>query len=320
MRRFILSACLSLLFFSLFSLTLAPVQAGSNLRAALLLNVPYTPQGSASRDPAQSCGPAAMAMALSFVTGKSVAVDAIRDQTKHPWGGPTYFDDYLQVWPRYGLQWGKQVKMVFTASDFKTALQNNQVIVAALHYGQNWVSKGEDFGRASSSPEQNVGLFDAWLQENGAPFWGHMVAIIGYGSDEKGQEYFILNDPNDFGQASYKYNNGSPKGRNRWIAVPEVMRAIEGMWTDLDSRRPFALAFASPGANSQNNQAQAVAVPPGSKAGGSQPQKTEAIPQPVVRTSGFAPRREVETSWNKNYVDNWNAPKRISKHRAYLIF
>lgn len=236
---------MSLLFLGVLGLNLSTTVVDSANPSGTLLSVPYLNQSQATIDPGRSCGPAAVAMALSFATKQAVSVDSVRAKTRHPKGGSTYYADFLEVWPQYGLQTGSTVHMVYTEEDFKAALRAGQVIVTALHMGNQWISKGSDYGQEATAPAQNSGLFDPWIQNDGAPYWGHMVVIIGYTARENGQEYFIVNDPDYFNMARYRYDNGAPKGQGRKLAVPEVMRAIEGMWPDpLDSSRSFALAVA----------------------------------------------------------------------------
>lgn len=209
----------------------------------VLLNVPYFGQGYASVDPGQSCGPTSVAMALSYATGQTITIDTVRTQTNHPKGGQTYYHDYIDLWPRYGLRLGETVQRVYSEGDFKAALQAGKPIVAALHMGSNWFTKGADFGRPATDPNQNRGLFDPWIQDKGGPDWGHILVIIGYGTGDNGKDYFVVNDPDYFNQPNYKYNNGTPKGKARQLPVAEVMNAIQGMWRDLTLNRSFALAI-----------------------------------------------------------------------------
>lgn len=232
-----------LVFLGLIFLNLSTAVVESANPSTVLIDVPYLSQSEASIDPGSSCGPAAVAMALSFATNRPVSVDSVRAQTRHPKGGATYFGDFVDVWPQYGLQLGSTVRMVYTENEFKGALRSGQVIVTALHMGSRWISKGTDYAQETTAPDQNAGLFDPWIQSSGAPYWGHMVVITGYTTQENGPAYFIVNDPDYFNMARYRYSNGAPKGQGRKLAVAEVMQAIEGMWPDpIDNSRSFALA------------------------------------------------------------------------------
>jgi hypothetical protein len=310
--KFVL-ALLTLLFLNLLNLSL---NAGAVLSAGapvVFLEVPYLSQGNASIDPGRSCGPAAVAMALSYVTKKPVSIDTVRSLTQHPNGGSTYFADYSGVWPRYGLQMGKTARAIYTEDEFKAALRAGQPIVAALHMGSQWIAKGKDYAQAGTSPDQNTGLFDSWIQDNGAPYWGHMVVIIGYTPKENGQDYFIVNDPDDFNQPRYRYSNGQPKGKARRIPVPELLRAIDGMWPNVaDNNRSFSLALGSIEATLPTvapATATALPVPSATPTQAQLPTATTApaIPDLTLNTEGSGFERVGDLVWHAPFSGVWTS-------------
>lgn len=181
------------------------------------INIPhdwYRYQGAPDASvPSHDCGPACVAMIISFIKGEYVPISAIRDYIAHRDGtGAPEISGCLDHWG-ISCEW----KINNTGNIINAINNHGHILVCGV--SMNYINKGQDIDGKSDDPSL---CYDRYSSYSGY----HWIVIKGVSNDN---QCAIVYDPNVFGSypnPKFWYSNGNPKGKNRYYNLSELNKAI----------------------------------------------------------------------------------------------
>ena len=172
----------------------------------------YRYQGAADSGPCaySNCGPATVAMAIAYARGESVPIQDIRTyMTGDSCRGIGYEDavgalDHWQIGYQY----------VTGMEALKEAVRAREHIVLVI-LDMSFIRPGSDYLVGQSDRAQHFDRFHAYTD-------GHMIVVKGVTADNA---WVVVDDPYVFDPVLGAYENGAPKGQDRYFRYAEFEQA-----------------------------------------------------------------------------------------------
>jgi hypothetical protein len=157
-----------------------------------------------------NCGPAVIAMAIGYATGRTVAIKDIRAYLS---GDSCRGTDYSDATVALD-HWGIGYRSIYGMASLEKAVNSRDHIVLAI-VNMGYISRGSDYLVPRSDPAKHYGRYHTYTS-------GHFVVVKGITDDG---EWVVVNDPYVFDPKLGFYRNGAPKGRDRYYAYAEFAKA-----------------------------------------------------------------------------------------------
>jgi LysM repeat protein len=157
-----------------------------------------------------NCGPASVAMGISWATGSYFPVSAVRQTIGWQGNGGTSFDELIRVIDNHGIN--ASLQPLRTAQDIKTVIDSGAIAIVLFH------TDGVRMARGNPATD----LLGKYYNDS----TGHYIVIKGYSLSG---DYFVVHDPipSDWGANSFRYPDEiSMMGRNRYFPASEVIRSL----------------------------------------------------------------------------------------------
>jgi hypothetical protein len=157
-----------------------------------------------------NCGPASVAMAISWGTGKYFPVSAVRQAVGWQGDGGTSFEELLTVVKKEGISAG--ISPLRSVQDIRDVIDSGSIAIVVFRTD----------GVKTSRSDPGTDLFGKYYNDS----VGHYIVIKGYSLNG---EYFIIHDPipSDWGANSFRYQDEiSMVGRNRYYSAAELLKSL----------------------------------------------------------------------------------------------
>ncbi|MDR0324383.1 MAG: LysM peptidoglycan-binding domain-containing protein [Treponema sp.] len=157
-----------------------------------------------------NCGPASVAMGISWATGRYFPVSSARQAVGWQGNGGTSFDELIRVIRNQGIE--ASLKPLRTVQEIKDVIDAGSIAIILFH------TDGIRMARGNPAAD----LFGKYYNDS----TGHYMVVKGYSMNG---EYFIVHDPipSDWSANSFRYSDEiSMMGRNRYFSANEVLRSL----------------------------------------------------------------------------------------------
>jgi hypothetical protein len=157
-----------------------------------------------------NCGPACVAMAIYWATGKDISVRQIREEIGEPHGNrATTLEDQLRAIENHGVR--AEYGYPRSIDDIVDIIRDGGIAILWIHTGEIRKPEGD-------VTRTRVGRY--YEDE-----CGHYIVIKGYSPD---RQYFIVHDPipGDWATNTVRYPDGGMLGENRFFSVSEIWNSL----------------------------------------------------------------------------------------------
>jgi hypothetical protein len=157
-----------------------------------------------------NCGPASVAMGISWATGSYFPVSAVRQTIGWKGDGGTGFEELLGVINKQGIPAGFQP--LSTMQDIKNVIDSGAIAIILFHTS----------GVRTARHDPAVDLFGKYYSDS----VGHYIVVKGYSMNG---EYLVVHDPipRDWSYNLFRHADEiSMMGRNRYFNADEVLRSL----------------------------------------------------------------------------------------------
>jgi hypothetical protein len=157
-----------------------------------------------------NCGPASVAMAIAWSTGKHFPVSSVRQAVGWQGEGATSFEELIRVLKDQGIP--AVITPISGVQSVRDLIDRDSIAVVLF--------RTEGVKTARGDPAQD--LFGKYYNDS----VGHYIVIKGYSLNG---EYFVIHDPipSDWSLNSFRYGDDlSMIGRNRYYSSAELLRSL----------------------------------------------------------------------------------------------